>query len=113
VNSVVILHVYPFEACLPFPLVIITGTSASVPVSVEARYAEGVLDAGLSAVSISSVSCPPVEGRSTAGYVLYTESESEAIEAEPATSCMLSVERPSVEVHLADVASDSDSVYAS
>ena len=62
-------------------MVIIPGTNSSVPVSVEARYAEGILDAGLSAVSILSVSYPPVKDRSIAGYALYTESGSEATSA--------------------------------
>ena len=52
----------------PPAMVIIAGTSDSVPVSVEARYAEVVLDAGPSEGSSAAVSCAPVKVRST-GYV--------------------------------------------
>jgi len=45
----------------PPAVVFITDTVSSVPISVEARYSEGVLDARLGSVSASSVSSSPVE----------------------------------------------------
>ena len=59
-------------------MVFITGTSTSVSVSVEARYAEGVLDARLGSVSASSVSSTSVEARSTGGWDPIAECEPDA-----------------------------------
>ena len=62
----------------PPAMVFITGTSTSVSVSVEARYAEGVLDACLGSVNASSVSSTSVEARSTGGWVPISECEPDA-----------------------------------
>ncbi len=56
----------------------ITGSVTSVPVSVEARYAEGVLDACLGSVGAPSVSSTSVEARSTGGWAPIAASEPDA-----------------------------------
>ena len=58
----------------PPAMVFITGTITSVSVSVEARYAEGVLGS----VSASSVSSTSVEARSTGGWAPIAECEPDA-----------------------------------
>jgi len=63
----------------PPAVVFITGTIPSVPVSVEARYAEGVLDARLGSVSAPSVSSTSVEARSTGGWAPIAECEPDAM----------------------------------
>ena len=60
-------------------MLFITGTVPSVPVSVEARYSEGVLDARLGSVSASSVSSTPVGARSTGGWAPIAECEPDAM----------------------------------
>jgi hypothetical protein len=52
----------------PPAMLFITGSVTSVSISVEARYAEGDLDACLGSVSASSVSSTSVEARSTGGW---------------------------------------------
>jgi hypothetical protein len=85
----------------PPAMLFITGLITSVSVSVEARYAEGDLDARLGSVSAPSVSSTSVEARSTGGWAPIAACEPDAMSVactSPEVACSKSRAPPQLRV---------------